>query len=91
VDILSYDLQYLDLAYALTIHKLQGSQAKLVIIALLPVGYGDFISRNLIYTAVSRGEKADYLLGDITGSDSCVNRGRRIEQTSKRAANIDNF
>lgn len=89
--VLSFDLNYLDLAYALTIHKMQGSQAKLVVMAMLPVGYGDFLSRNMLYAGITRGEKGDYLIGDVQGANSCVNKARRIETTSKRLANIDNF
>ncbi|MNL91181.1 ATP-dependent RecD-like DNA helicase [compost metagenome] len=86
--VLSRDLNDLDLAYALTIHKLQGSEAKLVLMALLPVG-GDFISRNIIYTGLTRAKQGAYMLGDILGKDSCVARGRRIEQTELRESAID--
>jgi ATP-dependent exoDNAse (exonuclease V) alpha subunit len=90
IDVISSDLKYLDLANALTVHKLQGSQGKLVICIFLPVG-GDFISRNMIYTGPTRGIVADYMIGDIYGSDSCVNKGRKIEQTERRMSNIDNI
>lgn len=95
IDVTSGDLQNLDLAYALTVHKLQGSQAKLTIVTILPVGKGifasNFLSRNMIYTANTRAQQANYLIGDIYGRDSCINKGRKVEQTSKRASNIDNF
>lgn len=91
IDVISSDLQYLDLAYALTVHKLQGSQAKLIIGAMLPVGRGGFISRNMIYTLITRGQLAGYLVGDVYGSESCVNKGRRIEQSSKRSSVLDNL
>jgi ATP-dependent exoDNAse (exonuclease V) alpha subunit len=86
----SLDLKYLDLAYALTVHKLQGSQAKLCICIFLPVG-GDFISRNMIYTSPTRAQESAYMIGDILGKDSCVNKGRMIEQTERRYCNIDNI
>lgn len=87
----SKDLRNLDLAYALTAHKLQGSEAKLVIAIFFQVGHGGFISRNMLYTAVSRGKKAEYLIGDILGRDSVVNKGRKIEQTTKRVTMLDMF
>lgn len=91
VNIISRDLQNLDLAYALTTHKLQGSEAKLVIAIFFQVGQGGFISRNMLYTAESRGKKAEYFIGDVLGRDSAVNKGRRIEQTSKRVSMLDMF
>ncbi|MNV54427.1 ATP-dependent RecD-like DNA helicase [compost metagenome] len=86
----SRDLAFLDLAYALTVHKLQGSQAKLCICVFLFVG-GNFISRNMLYTGLTRAQIADYLLGDVYGRNSAVNRGRRIEQTELRTTNLDNI
>ena len=91
LNVISRDLQNLDLAYALTTHKLQGSEAKLVIAIFFQVGQGGFISRNMLYTAESRGKKAEYFIGDILGRDSAVNKGRRIEQTSKRVSMLDMF
>ena len=46
---------YLELAYALTVHKAQGSQFDLVIL-ILPLDYREF-SRELIYTALTRHKK----------------------------------
>lgn len=42
----------MELAYALTVHKAQGSQFKLVIL-VLPEGH-PIMSRELVYTALSR-------------------------------------
>lgn len=89
--VLSRDLSNLDLAYALTVHKLQGSQAKITIFVLLPVGKGDFISLNMIYTGNSRATDSNYIIGDVLGRDSCVAKGRLIEQSSKRVTLMDNI
>ncbi len=80
----SSDLFSLDLAYALTVHKLQGSQAKLIICVMYPVGYTTFISRNMIYTAITRAEEGLYLVGEVIGHESIINKGRRIEQNKLR-------
>lgn len=88
-DVISRDLNNVELAYALTVHKLQGSEAKLVIVVMLPVRKEGFISRNMIYTAISRGKQSGYLIGDVLGTHSCVNKGRKVEQTSKRVALLD--
>lgn len=85
INVISHDLRDLDLAYALTVHKLQGSEAKLVVVVILPI-WGDFISRNLIYTAITRGKQGCYLIGDVVGNTSAVNKGRRVEQVSRRVS-----
>ncbi len=56
------ELDQLDLAYAITIHKSQGSEYPVVII---PMTTSHFImlERNLLYTGVTRGKKLVYLLG----------------------------
>ena len=93
IDVVSSDLRYLDLANALTVHRLQGSQAKLCICVFLPVGgpYSKFISRNMIYTSPTRAQQAVYMVGDILGPESCVNRGRRIQESDERESIIDFF
>lgn len=80
----SYELKNLDLAYALTVHKLQGSQSKLIVCVMYPVGFSDFISRNMIYTAITRAVEGIYLVGNVTGRFSVINTGRKIEQNMLR-------
>ena len=57
------DLDQLTLAYAITIHKSQGSEYPVVIIPLLMQHYV-MLKRNLIYTAVTRGKKLVIILGE---------------------------
>jgi exodeoxyribonuclease V alpha subunit len=62
---ITYDFSSLDeveLAYAVTIHKSQGSEFPVVVI---PVNYGPpmLMTRNLIYTAVTRAKKLVVLVG----------------------------
>lgn len=85
----SSDLKKLDLAYVLTVHKLQGSQAKLIICIMYNVGYGSFISRNMIYTAITRAVKGIYLVGNVTGYGNAISNGRKKEQTSERVTISD--
>ena len=56
-------LDELDLAYAITIHKSQGSEYPAVIIPLLP-GPRMLMNRNLLYTAVTRAKKCVVIVGD---------------------------
>ena len=57
------DLDQLELAYAITIHKSQGSEYQAVIILLL-TGPRMLMNRNLLYTAVTRARKCVTLVGD---------------------------
>lgn len=57
------ELDQLELAYAITIHKSQGSEYPAVIILLL-TGPRMLMNRNLLYTAVTRARKCVTLVGD---------------------------
>lgn len=56
-------MSYLGLAYAMTVHKSQGSEFDTVII---PIGRNraHFLDRNFFYTAISRAKKKVILVGD---------------------------
>ena len=56
-------LDELELAYAITIHKSQGSEYPAVVIPLLS-GPRMLMNRNLLYTAVTRARKCVTLVGD---------------------------
>ena len=59
-------LDELELAYAITIHKSQGSEYPAVVIPLL-TGPRMLMNRNLLYTAVTRAKKCVTLVGnDVT-------------------------
>lgn len=59
-------LDELELAYAITIHKSQGSEYPAVVIPLLS-GPAMLMNRNLLYTAVTRARKCVTLVGnDVT-------------------------
>lgn len=56
-------LDQLELAYAITVHKSQGSEFDAVIMPLLD-GFKALYYRNLLYTAVTRAKKLLILIGD---------------------------
>ena len=56
------ELEQLELAYAITIHKSQGSEYPAVVIPLLS-GPRMLMSRNLLYTAITRARKCVTLVG----------------------------
>lgn len=82
-------LGVLDLAYALTVHKLQGSQAKLILFVLDKVGRKGFISRNMIYTGITRSKEGCYMVGNVSGTNSAVDEGRKIQQCDYILTTLD--
>lgn len=52
------------LAYAISIHKAQGSEFDVVVLPIVK-GYRKMLYQKLIYTAVTRAKKKLYLIGDI--------------------------
>jgi exodeoxyribonuclease V alpha subunit len=57
------ELSNVALAYAISIHKSQGSEYPVVIIPLLKAHFM-MLQRNLIYTAITRGRKKVFLVGE---------------------------
>jgi exodeoxyribonuclease V alpha subunit len=56
------DLDQLTLAYAVSIHKYQGSECPCVVMPLV-MGHYMMLYRNLIYTGITRGKKLVVLVG----------------------------
>lgn len=85
-----YDLRALSLAYAITVHKMQGSQAKLVIAPLFSCRARNFISKNLIYTAWSRAREGLYVVGDVSNRlDSALMMAQRVDSLKLRVSPFD--
>ena len=79
---LPYDFTELDeviLAYAVSVHKSQGSEYPAVIIPILIQHYM-LLQRNLIYTAVTRGKR----LVILVGTRKALAIGIRNDKTLKR-------
>ncbi len=75
-------LDELELAYAVTIHKSQGSEYPAVVIPLLQ-GPRQLYHRNLIYTAVTRAKKCVTLVGsDVTFQGMIQNTNEQNRYTS---------
>ncbi len=73
------DLNDLSLAYAITIHKSQGSEYPVIVMLLLKQHYM-MLRRNLVYTGITRGRKKVFLIGDPTAYAMAV----RNNQTAER-------
>lgn len=56
------EMEEISLAYALTIHKAQGSEYPVVIIPLMTQHY-PMLKKNLVYTGITRGKKMVILIG----------------------------
>jgi exodeoxyribonuclease V alpha subunit len=56
-------LENLTLAYAVSIHKSQGSEYPVVIVPLLKAHFM-MLQRNLLYTAITRGRKKVFIVGE---------------------------
>lgn len=88
----------LDLAYAITIDKSQGSEAQIVIFFIPEFNTGNFLNKNRIYTAISRAQSMCYIIcPDIEAlniaatknpSYRCENLHRRL---SKELPNLKPF
>lgn len=67
------------LAYAISIHSCQGSQAKAVIV-MIDKSHARMLSRNLCYTAVSRAQERLILIGD----EAAIQEGLRVQEEKIR-------
>lgn len=77
------DLNNLDFAYALTTHKMQGSQSKVVICVFGTGCSPTFINRNMLNTMFSRSEEVVVNVGLVKGIDSPITKGRRVASELK--------
>ncbi len=72
----------LELAYAITVHKSQGSEYPAVILPLLP-GPRLLYNRNLLYTAVTRAKRCLTIVGsDVTFQEMIQNKSEQERYTS---------
>ena len=67
------------LAYAISIHSCQGSQAKAVIV-VIDRNHVRMLSRNLCYTAVSRAQERLILIGD----EAAIQEGLKVQEEKIR-------
>lgn len=71
------------LAYSITVHKSQGSQAKAVVV-IADKSHGFFLTRNLIYVALSRAQEKLIFIGDI----DTVNNSLKVEENKIRNTSL---
>lgn len=77
IDLTEEDLANLELAYAITVHKAQGSQFNRVVI---PISRSRILDRTLIYTALTRGIEQVVFIGDREAFNSAVKAVPRSQE-----------
>lgn len=80
-------LDELALAYACTIHKSQGSEYPAVVIPLL-TSHFVMLSKNLVYTAVTRGKQVVVLVADSKALRLALAKERREDRQTRLASRI---
>ena len=78
----TYDeLDELVLAYAVTIHKIQGSELPAVIIFIF-MQHFTLLQRNLLYTAITRAKKLCILIGQSKAIAMAINNTKGTQRTT---------
>jgi exodeoxyribonuclease V alpha subunit len=72
-------LEQLELAYAVTVHKSQGSEFQVVVMPLVG-GFPKLCYRNLLYTAVTRARKLLVMVGSQKVIYQMVDNNRRTRR-----------
>lgn len=71
----------LRLAYAITVHKSQGSEFDTIIMPVVRQ-HGRMLQRNLLYTAVTRARKRVWLLGEEFAIQRAVNNDKVVQRNT---------
>jgi len=75
------DRRLLTLAYAITGHKAQGSEAPTVIV---PVFRSRVLSREWLYTVITRARERCFLIGDVQAIQSCI----KVQRSNDRRTGL---
>ncbi len=76
------DLTEIELAYAITVHKSQGSEFKCIIVPVHTAHY-PLLQRNLLYTAITRGKELVIVIGSSKAVAMAI-KNNSIEQRNSR-------
>lgn len=86
VDYENEEFEDLTLAYAISVHKSQGSEYPAVVIPLMPQHH-PLLQRNLLYTAITRGKKLVIIVGTRQALDTAIKNdkpGNRLSLLDQR-------
>lgn len=84
------ELDIIDLAYATTIHKSQGSEYSTVIIPIMMSHY-IMLKRNLIYTAITRAKKKVILIGEKRALMTGIHRNDSAKRNTLLSERIKQY
>ncbi len=87
VELAGADLDDVTLAYACTVHKSQGSEYPAVVIPLF-TSHFMMLSRNLLYTAVTRGRRLVVLICDPRALEIALSERRREDRRTLLASRL---
>jgi len=76
------DLDELNIAYAITIHKSQGSEYPVVIIPIT-LQHFPMLAKNLLYTAITRGKQQVVLIGQKKAIAIAVRDNKAVARYTK--------
>lgn len=86
----SSNLDELDLAYAITIHKSQGSEFPVVIMPMF-MGPPLLMNKNLLYTGITRAKQMVVLVGSVKAVQFMISNNRSFERYSALKWRITNI
>ncbi|MEI6499877.1 MAG: ATP-binding domain-containing protein, partial [Armatimonadota bacterium] len=81
------DLDELELAYALTVHKSQGSEYPAVVMVMHSTHY-IMLKRNLLYTALTRAQRLAVIVGDRKGLYKAVKTADEKDRYTRLKARL---
>jgi exodeoxyribonuclease V alpha subunit len=81
------DLEELSLAYALSVHKSQGSEFSTVVMPITTQHYV-MLQRNLLYTAITRAKKLLVLVGTKQALSIAIHNNRAMARYSRLADRV---
>ncbi len=84
------ELGEIQLAYAISIHKSQGSEYPAVIIPLLKQHFM-MLQRNLVYTGITRARQKVYLIGDLEAYAMAVRNNKTEIRRTHLQARLRNY
>jgi len=85
-----HELDELVLAYAVTVHKSQGSEYPAVVLTLVNQHYM-LLQRNLLYTAITRAKRLCVIVGQLRALEAAVRNNRVASRNTGLAERLSTF